>query len=455
MCSFHINYFPLVPSRFFYVWLLSCDSPFVWQSYQNEVRLLNDLSHPSIVAHIESFIDANKSNMCIVLSYCEGGDLAQYIKHAQKKNIHLKEEEILLFFTQMCLALNFMHEKNILHRDLKTANIFLKNGLVKLGDFGISKSLNTSKDFASTCIGTPYYMSPELFQNKPYNFKSDVWALGCVIFELMTFKHVFEASSINGLASKVLQGNIPQLPTIYSKQLRYLIKAMLVLDAEKRPSMKDILNTPFLRKYVKQFASIVFSHSSWYRPADLENFKTQLAKLDYADCVPADPRTFYTSNSNSNNSNNNIPISNNASAIPPVTSNNYDRASSVSSSSQTSDVTSASLIFNHPPASAASQKRAQVHQDRDRDREREEMRLRNEKQLRELEKEEKEQAEMRTKLERLKREHEVKYKNARDRRMNAQLNNMQPKSVSHTTQHNTTQHNTLASFFPAKDKQQL
>lgn len=152
----------------------------------------------------------------VFLSYCEGGDLGAYLKH--KKGIPLRDTEILYHFVQMCLALLYMHEKNILHRDLKTQNIFIKNGLIQLGDFGISKALTNSNDFAQTCIGTPYvreatrteqtcssasrhvshslsccacsalcvpcvctalqYMSPELFQNKPYNNKSDVWALG-------------------------------------------------------------------------------------------------------------------------------------------------------------------------------------------------------------------------------------------------------------------------------------
>jgi serine/threonine protein kinase len=84
----------------------------------------------------------------------------------------------------MLLALLYLHERKILHRDLKTQNIFIKNGQISLGDFGIAKVLDHTRDFANTCIGTPYYMSPELFKNKPYSYKSDVWALGCVIYEM-------------------------------------------------------------------------------------------------------------------------------------------------------------------------------------------------------------------------------------------------------------------------------
>ena len=82
------------------------------------------------------------------------------------------------------MALLFLHKQKILHRDLKTQNIFLKGDRLKLGDFGIAKVLDDTKDFANTCIGTPYYMSPELFKNEPYSYKSDVWAFGCIIYEM-------------------------------------------------------------------------------------------------------------------------------------------------------------------------------------------------------------------------------------------------------------------------------
>jgi serine/threonine protein kinase len=170
--------------------LISCS---LAQSYQNEVRLLTELEHPGIVSHVESFIDGDKQHMCIVMGYCEGGDLGAYLKH--KKGIPMREGEVLYHFVQMALSLHYMHEKNILHRsvapaesmwrllvprdvlrsvslilscprvsvfllllhrDLKVQNIFIKSGLIQLGDFGISKALTGSNDFAQTCIGTPY-----------------------------------------------------------------------------------------------------------------------------------------------------------------------------------------------------------------------------------------------------------------------------------------------------------
>jgi len=253
------------------------------QSYQNEVRLLTELEHPGIVSHIESFIDGDKQHMCIVMGYCEGGDLAAFLKH--KKGVPMRESEVLYHFVQMALALLFMHEKNILHRDLKTQNIFIKNGLIQLGDFGISKALTGSHDFAQTCIGTPYYMSPELFQNKPYNHKSDVWALGCVLYEMMTYKHAFDANSINGLAQKILKGQIQQLPQTYPKSLRSLVRSMLDLDPRGRPSISSILSMPFLRKHIRTYVTAILMNPSQYRSQDLENFKAQIRRLDMADML--------------------------------------------------------------------------------------------------------------------------------------------------------------------------
>jgi non-specific serine/threonine protein kinase/NIMA (never in mitosis gene a)-related kinase len=90
------------------------------------------------------------------------------IKNSKGKNF--TEQQIMDWLVQMSLALLYLHERKILHRDLKTQNIFLRNGKIRLGDFGIAKVLDSTKDFANTCIGTPYYMSPELFKNKPYSY---------------------------------------------------------------------------------------------------------------------------------------------------------------------------------------------------------------------------------------------------------------------------------------------
>lgn len=115
--------------------------------------------------------------MYLACSLFEGGDLAKVIK--EQKGQHLKEDQIIDWFVQICMALKHVHDRKIIHRDLKGQNIFLtKSSLIKLGDFGIARVLNKTFEKAKTIVGTPYYLSPELVENKPYNFKTDIWSLG-------------------------------------------------------------------------------------------------------------------------------------------------------------------------------------------------------------------------------------------------------------------------------------
>lgn len=131
------------------------------------------------------------------MAYCEGGDLCKYLR-AQKEI--LEEQQLVEWLVQICMALQYLHTRNILHRDLKTQNIFLTSThIIKLGDLGIARVLDSASDLATTVIGTPYYMSPELFRNTPYGKESDVWALGCCTFEMMTRRHAFNARDINSL----------------------------------------------------------------------------------------------------------------------------------------------------------------------------------------------------------------------------------------------------------------
>ena len=147
----------------------------------NEAQILGKLDHPNIIKLFEVFDSKKpKHTLNIVTEYADGGDLSEKIKSQNKKPF--TEPEILNYFTQICLALKHIHEKKIIHRDLKSANIFLmKSGLIKLGDFGIAKGFQNTIDKAKTFVGTPYYLSPEIFENKPYDSKSDIWSLGVLL----------------------------------------------------------------------------------------------------------------------------------------------------------------------------------------------------------------------------------------------------------------------------------
>ena len=138
----------------------------------------------------------------IVLDYADGGDLSDYIAKTKRNRRKISEHVVLKWFVQLCSALKYIHGRKILHRDLKTQNIFLatvsneKDFSVKLGDFGIAKILQSTSECANTIIGTPYYLSPELCEDRPYNEKSDVWALGCVLYEMCTLNHAFDGKAL-------------------------------------------------------------------------------------------------------------------------------------------------------------------------------------------------------------------------------------------------------------------
>eukprot|EP00158_Paraphelidium_tribonemae_P003582 Partr_v1_DN26237_c1_g1_i7_m48028 putative NIMA-related kinase len=177
----------------------------------------------------------------------EGGTLHDYISHQKQ---YLPEREILYLFCQIALALHHVHRHNILHRDLKTTNILISgNGpgkVLKIGDFGISKVLST-KSKAETIVGTPSYLSPELCEGKPYNKKSDVWAVGCVLAELACLRRFFDASNLPALVLKIMRGAHDPIPVHYSEDLVSLIKSTVNNSPEKRPDMNEIICLPILQ----------------------------------------------------------------------------------------------------------------------------------------------------------------------------------------------------------------
>ncbi|NWU58682.1 NEK1 kinase, partial [Dromas ardeola] len=217
---------------------------------RREVAVLANMKHPNIVLYRESF----EENGClyIVMDYCEGGDLFKKIN--AQKGILFSEDQILDWFVQICLALKHIHDRKILHRDIKSQNIFLtKDGTIQLGDFGIARVLNSTAELARTCIGTPYYLSPEICQNKPYNNKSDIWALGCVLYEMCTLKHAFEAGNMKNLVLKIISGPFPPVSVHYSYDLRNLLSQLFKRNPRNRPSINSILEKNFIAKRVEKF----------------------------------------------------------------------------------------------------------------------------------------------------------------------------------------------------------
>lgn len=136
--------------------------------------------------------------------------------------------------------------------DLKSANVFLcASDRVKIGDLGVARVLGTESYFARTCVGTPYYLSPELCEDKPYNDKSDVWALGCVLYELCTYRHPFDARNQGALILKIIQGRYPPVADTYSPALRALVDQLLQRDSRRRPTAVEILAEPAVLEQVQ------------------------------------------------------------------------------------------------------------------------------------------------------------------------------------------------------------
>ena len=217
-----------------------------------ESMLLRSLDHPHIVQYKTTYVE--KGELIIIMEFCEFGDLANAVKTARAKSEHFSETNVMQWFVQICMSLEYIHRRKILHRDLKTQNIFLtKNNTLKLGDFGISKVLENTNDHAMTVQGTPYYMSPEVCQNKPYTYTSDVWALGCILYELCTLKHAFSGENLLGLVFKIVQEKQEPIPDFYSQEIKELISLMLNKNEKKRPQVLDILQIPFVKQHIEMF----------------------------------------------------------------------------------------------------------------------------------------------------------------------------------------------------------
>jgi serine/threonine protein kinase len=228
------------------------------QATMNEVRVLQHLQHSNIIAYQNSFVDGEKLH--IIMEHAAGGDLASAIAVRRKqRGARFSEAEILTIVRELVDALSYCHhECKLLHRDLKPANIFLSSsGHVKLGDFGISKVMDMSCQLAHTQCGTPLYMSPEMCRGHAYSRAADTWAVGCVLFELMTLTPPWEkqaggrGAGLGGLLRQIstsqLQIDVPALRSHYSRELCELLVALLAKNPNERPDLATVRDGPLLQ----------------------------------------------------------------------------------------------------------------------------------------------------------------------------------------------------------------
>ena len=212
----------------------------------NEVRILASINDRNIVGYKQAFYDEASQTLCIIMEFASGGDLLNKIQDVKKKGSMIPEETIWSYMIQMIQGLRTLHNMKILHRDLKCANIFLgaDGKTIKLGDLNVSKI--TPKGLAHTQAGTPYYASPEIYQDKPYGAKSDMWSIGCVLYELCALLPPFRANDMSGLSRKVTKGVYDRIPAQYSSDLAKIIGMCLSVQPMNRPTCEKLLSQPEL-----------------------------------------------------------------------------------------------------------------------------------------------------------------------------------------------------------------
>lgn len=254
------------------------------ESAAREAQVLQRLKHPHIVELLGAFADnlrdSSGATLCLVMAYCEGGDLQQRLQRVKREGKQLSEQPLLRWFDQLSSAVYYVHQHQVLHRDLKPSNIFLtgkavangsgshvigKEESVAIGDFGVSRPLEHAMELVTTMVGTPCYLSPEVCRGKPYSYKSDIWSLGCVLFEMLALRPPFgTAPNLEALVTRIVRAEIQmpeQLVSEYPEASR-CARAMLRKEADRRPTAHALLNRPRIISLSYELPGLTPSSSS-------------------------------------------------------------------------------------------------------------------------------------------------------------------------------------------------
>ena len=221
----------------------------------NEIRLIASLNHKNIIGYKEAFYDEKSMTLNIVMEYADDGDLSSKIKYNIKNHLVFEESTIWKLMIQLLEGLKYLNTKKIMHRDLKSANLFLtKNGVLKIGDLNVSKIAKLG--MAVTQIGTPFYAAPEIWQDKAYDYKCDIWSCGVIIYEIATLRTPFRGTSLNELYQNILHGSYIPISNRYSDDLHKIISYMLQVDPYRRYNIDELLNSDIIKRKIKEYGLI-------------------------------------------------------------------------------------------------------------------------------------------------------------------------------------------------------
>ena len=278
----------------------------------NEIRILSRIHNPHVITYKDSFYDKPSNMLYLITEYCEYGDLEQEIQNHIKHQLYFNESELLKILEQILIGLQALHSNKILHRDLKAANIFICKehfDVVKIGDLNVSKVLNVFT-MKNTQTGTPYYASPEVWNNKPYDYKSDIWSLGCLFFEMAALKAPFTAKNMKELYTMVMNGKVGDVPRRYSDNVRCIVNMCLRKDDKMRPTAEELLG--FVRRIKGEYNdNVVVDNDNMGDVCNNSSSNNNVNAVVNENCFGEVklfkfPNNNYADNNNNNNNNSNI-----------------------------------------------------------------------------------------------------------------------------------------------------
>ena len=233
----------------------------------NEVRILASLNHPNIIGYKDAFYDEKSRTLNMVMEYADDGDISHKIQDNLKRRLRFEESTIWEWIIQLLKGLKYLHDNKIMHRDLKCANIFLmKNGLLKIGDLNVSKFAKSN--MARTQTGTPFYLAPEIWKDLPYDYKCDIWSVGCIIYELCTSRPPFRGTSLKELGRNVLNGYYLPISG-FSNDIKDIVAKMLIVDPKRRASTDELLNSEIIQRRIKNIGGNIKENYSNSKKANL------------------------------------------------------------------------------------------------------------------------------------------------------------------------------------------